>query len=164
MLEVSGLEEFLRGLEEMQAAIEAFPEFATERMETVIRRSLMLLATYAAEYPPPPPPGLWAATTSQDQKAAFFAKGWNGRGGTLGRGWTSAIPQVTISGHVLGARITNAIPYGPYVQGPGQQLPVHRGRWETSEDVVRKHVGEISGLLAAAGYELVEDLAQGAGG
>jgi hypothetical protein len=141
MMETQGIEEFVQELEEFQARIDQFPDQATDRLETVLRQGLMLLAAYAADYPPKPADSSYRRT------------------GTLGRGWTAATPQVTVSGHVLGARITNAIPYGPEVQGPGQQLPVHRGRWEPTDEIMSNHVGEVHSLLVTEGYELVEGLA-----
>jgi hypothetical protein len=140
-MEFRGIQSFLRELRDMEARIEQFPDQATERLRTVVHQGLMLLATYAADYPPKPPNSTYRRT------------------GTLGRGWTAATPQITVSGHVLGGRITNAIPYGPEVQGPGQQLPVHRGRWETTDEIVSGHVAEVHSLLVTEGYELVEGLA-----
>ena len=83
--------------------------------------------------------------------------------GTLGRLWTAATPQVTVGGHVLDARISNATPYGPYVQDPERQAAQHRGRWKTTDEIVREHVGEVGPLLAQAGYRIVERVAEVAG-
>jgi hypothetical protein len=106
-----------------------------------VTQALMLLATYAADYPPQPPNSSYRRT------------------GTLGRLWTAATPTVTVRGHVLDARIENATPYGPQVQDPDAQRPVHRGRWQTTEDVVAQHMDEVEHLTAQAGVEIVERIA-----
>lgn len=143
---IDGLEEFRAKVERIRAALEAeFPGGAMGELETVTTQALMLLATYAAEYPPAPADSSYRRT------------------GTLGRLWMAATPHVTVSGHVLDARIANATPYGPYVQDPERQAAQHRGRWKTTDQVVEEHAEEIAPLLAQAGYRIVQRVAEAAG-
>ena len=143
---IEGLEKFKAELERVKAALEAeFPGGAMGELETVAMQALMLLATYAAEYPPAPADSSYRRT------------------GTLGRLWVAASPHVTVGGHVLDARIRNATPYGPYVQDPDRQAKQHRGRWRTTDQVVEEHAEEIAPLLAQAGYRMVARVAEAAG-
>jgi len=143
---ISGLERFRDEAERLVAALEAEASGgAMSELQVVATQALMLLGTYAAEYPPRPADSAYRRT------------------GTLGRLWTAATPQVTVGGHVLDARISNATPYGPYVQDPDRQAPQHRERWKTTDEVVQEHVGEIAPLLAQAGYRIVERVAEAAG-
>jgi len=143
---ITGLEKFKEEVERVIAALEAEAAGgAMSELQVVATQALMLLGTYAAEYP-----------------AAPADSGYR-RTGTLGRLWTAATPQVTVGGHVLDARISNVTPYGPYVQDPERQAAQHRGRWKTTDEIVREHVGEVGPLLAQAGYRIVERVAEVAG-
>ena len=142
---IGNLSEFMKELKALQDALQREADGAASKtLETTVHQALLLLATYAAGYPPQPPGTNYRRT------------------GTLGRLWTTATPHVTVSGHVLDARIGNATPYGPQVQGPADQARVHRGRWLTTDDVVDAHVDEIDALLAHAGLEIVERVASSA--
>jgi len=141
MIAFSNLEEFQRELERLRGAIEHEADNALGSMRDTVHQALMLLATHAADYPPPPPGSTYRRTR------------------TLGRLWTQSQPQITVSGHILDARIENATPYGPYVQDPDKQAAVHRGRWQTTDEVTGEHVDEIAPLLASAGLEIVERIA-----
>jgi len=144
---IKNLAAFMRELRALQEALRREADgAAVETLQATVHQALLLLATYAAEYPPQP--------AGSDYR----------RTGTLGRLWTTATPHVTISGHVLDARIGNATPYGPRVQGSADQAPVHRGRWLTTDEVVEAHVDEIDALLAHAGLEIVERVAAQIGG
>jgi hypothetical protein len=146
MTEIKNLEEFQRELERLREALE---QEATgglrDDLRDTVHRALLLLGTYAADYPPQP------AGSSYRRRRE------------LGRAWTSAQPRVTVSGHVLEARIENAMPYARKVQKEGEQRPVHRGRWQTTEDVVREHVGKIEPMIAQVGLDVVERVADSVG-
>ena len=147
MIGISNLADFKRQLEGIQDALQHEADGAAmERVGTTVHQALLLLATYAADYPPQP--------AGSDYR----------RTGTLGRLWTTATPHMTMSGHVLDARIGNATPYGPWVQDPEQQRRVHRGRWQTTDEVVQSHLGEVDALLAQVGLDIVERVAAQAGG
>lgn len=142
MIDPSGFEQFQRDLEALQKALDReFPDGAMDSLSNAAHRGLLLLATYAAEYPPAPSNSSYIRT------------------GTLGRLWATATPRVTMSGHVLDARIRNATPYGPLVQQRGQQRRVHRGRWQTTDDVMEQHLNEVEPLIARAGGEIVARIA-----
>jgi hypothetical protein len=142
MIEIVNLEEFQRQVEALRAAIrKEFPDGLMAEMEKRLAQALHLLAGHAAVYPQQPAGSRYARTR------------------TLGRLWTTAHPQITVRGHVIDARIGNATPYGPYVQDPEGQAWMHRGRWQTTDDVVQAHVGEVEGLIADVGLEVVERIA-----
>ena len=138
---IQGVEAFQRELRRLRDALAGAPEMAMERLATTVEQVLMLLATYAAEYPAKPGDSSYRRT------------------GTLGRLWTQGRPRIVMSGHVLDARIENATPYGSCVQDPERQARMHRGLWQTTDDVVEQHAREIDPLLASAGYEIVEGIA-----
>jgi len=140
---ISGLERFRDEAERIVAALEAEASGgAMSELQIVATQALTLLATYAAEYPARPADSGYRRT------------------GTLGRLWTAAVPQVTVGGHVLEARISNATPYGPYVQDRERQARQHQERWRTTDKIVAEHVAEVGPLLARAGYEIVERVAE----
>jgi hypothetical protein len=113
-------------------------------LEDAAHRILLLFGSYAAEYPPAP------------SGSAY------GRTFTLGRLWTAARPRITITGHLLDARLSNATPYGPYVQDPDEQAEVHKGRWDTTDEIVSDHQAEVAPLMEKAGLKMVEDIARAA--
>lgn len=145
MIEITNLDSFMRQLESLQAALQREADAAAlEAVGQSVHKALFLLATYAAEYPPGPPNSSYRRT------------------GTLGRLWTTATPHMTVTGHVLDARIANATPYGPRVQDPDEQIAVHRGRWQTTEEVVQSHLDEVDAVVAQAGLVIVERVAAAA--
>jgi hypothetical protein len=138
----NNLKGFIRELRQLQAALQEMAESGfKERVGQVVEQALRLLGSYMAEYPAPPPNSSYRRTR------------------TLGRLWTVATPRVTVRGHVLEGRIRNATPYARLVQKEGEQRAVHRGRWQTTDDVVDQHVQEVETLLQAAGVGLVQDVA-----
>jgi hypothetical protein len=138
----NNLKGFVRELRQLQAALQEMAESGfKERVGQVVEQALRLLGSYMAEYPAPAPNSSYRRTR------------------TLGRLWTVATPRVTVRGHVLEGRIRNATPYARLVQKEGEQRRVHRGRWQTDEDVVSGHVDEVERLLQAAGVALVQDVA-----
>lgn len=62
------------------------------------------------------------------------------RTGTLGRRWTTSVRAE--SGGLTGT-VGNNTPYGPYVQSAQRQAWMHRGVWQTDEDVLNRHRSEI---------------------
>jgi hypothetical protein len=145
MIEGAGLRAFARDVLRLRDALDReFPDDALAELRTAAEQALVLLATYAAEYPAQPPNSSYRRT------------------GTLGRLWTTNTPHVTVSGHVLEARISNATPYGALVQDPVVQIAPHRGRWQTTEDVVEAHINEVEQLLSEAGGRIVERVVKNA--
>jgi len=64
----------------------------------------------------------------------------NRRTGELGRRWTRRIS--TVGGGIDGW-VGNNASYGPYVQSAQRQAWMHRGVWQTDEDVLNRHRAEI---------------------
>ena len=141
MLESEGFVGFQAELERLEQALREFPRTARTELRDVVTQALMLLASHAARYPDKPPGSRYRRT------------------GTLGRTWVAARPHITVAGHLLAGRISNATPYGPLVMGPGEQLEIHRGRWRTTDQIVAEHGREVEPLLAQAGLAMVERIA-----
>ena len=62
------------------------------------------------------------------------------RTGTLGRRWTT---RVLRSAGGLRGKVGNNTSYGPFVQSRQFQASIHRGRWQTDEQVVERNEGAI---------------------
>jgi hypothetical protein len=62
------------------------------------------------------------------------------RTGTLGRRWTSVVTE-SVNGLV--GTVGNNTSYGPWVQSEMFQAAVHRGRWQTDQDVATKETPAI---------------------
>lgn len=58
-----------------------------------------------------------------------------GRTGTLGRRWTTTVRGY--AGDMVGL-VGNNTSYGPLVQGAGTQTKMHKGNWQTDEDVMKQ--------------------------
>jgi hypothetical protein len=132
------------GLSELLEAFANFPTIAAGEISKAVEKALLLLQGAAADYPPKPPESTYRRT------------------GTLGRLWTSAarVVEENVSGAFVVGRVGNATPYGPYVQDPKEQAKVHRGRWKTTEQIVQEHRAEIDDILAEAGAQIVERIAE----
>jgi len=134
MLDPSGLEEFSDDARRLSAALARYGEFARQEIGGKMRQALLLLAGRAAVYPSPP-----GGSTYR-------------RMGTLGRLWRGGRPVVNFGGGGASVEgtISNATPYGPFVQSPAEQAYMHRGRWQTTEDVIRDSVGDVDALVSEA--------------
>jgi len=134
----------IEGLNELMEAFANFPAIAAGEVSKAVEKALMLLQGAAADYPPEPPGSTYRRT------------------GTLGRLWTSAkrVVEQERSGAFVVGRVDNAAPYGPYVQDPQEQAPVHRGRWKTTDQIVREHQAEVDDILAEAGARMVQQVAE----
>lgn len=67
------------------------------------------------------------------------------RTGTLGRRWTT---EVAKSG--LWGKVGNNTSYGPFVQSSQFQATMHRGRWQTDEQVLQRNTGRIEKIFSKA--------------
>jgi hypothetical protein len=75
------------------------------------------------------------------------------RTGTLGRRWTTRpIREVGAVGREIG----NNTEYAPFVQAEELQADVHRGRWQTDADVLRREAPAIVRDVDAALAEFLE--------
>ena len=63
------------------------------------------------------------------------------RTGELGRGWrVSAVQNSSLS-------VVNRVKHGPWVQKATKQAKVHKGRWQTDEDLAKKEAKELEEQL-----------------
>jgi hypothetical protein len=144
MIEVEGLEAFRADLEALRRRIAAYADIAEASLADAAEQALLIYAGAAAQYP------------------ASLSGSLYRRTGTLGRLWTTGHREVrTGGGALVSGRITNATPYGPWVQDPDRQVAVHRGRWQTTDDVVEEHGGAVKALLDQAASEVAKDLGRG---
>ncbi len=117
-------------VEEMSATIrvdvsEALRKIDPKDMERAISSALTdaanILRADMQRYPPPKP-------TYQQT-------------GTLGRGWTA--PEITGMQVIVG----NNVAYGPYVQDSDTQAWMHKGRWQTVQDVAQKRAEDVKRII-----------------
>lgn len=59
------------------------------------------------------------------------------RTGDLGSEWQTAVPIVERSGDSITQRLRNLTPYSGYVQDAEDQAAIHRGRWDTTSQIMR---------------------------
>lgn len=121
----------VNGLSALLAALDQWPELVRPELEQAASAALLSLIGPLADYPAPPADSTYRHT------------------GTLGRLWTSAQPEFSAESSGFEATLTNATPYGVYVQGEFQAKP-HQGRWKTVEDVVSAHQADIEAYFEAA--------------
>ena len=62
------------------------------------------------------------------------------RTGTLGRRWTTRISE---SGQGITGTVGNNTAYGPFVQSEMFQASVHRGRWQTDQQILEQQQAAI---------------------
>lgn len=82
-----------------------------------MERGVARLAADMANYPPQRPNSSYVRT------------------GTLGRRWTT---KVTTTGDGLEGRVGNNTEYAPLVQSQRFQMRIHRGLWQTDQQVVNR--------------------------
>ena len=122
----------IANLEQVTAALKRLPQDLDAETLQAIDDALLLLGGDLAEYPGPVPGTRYRRT------------------GLLGQLWSAATHQYRRGNHALEGRIVNARPGVVYVQGE-EQATVHRGRWQTAEQVIAQRQGEIDELLRQAG-------------
>lgn len=71
----------------------------------------------------------------------------------LGTRWTT---RVSTSGGEIKGEVGNNVTYGPYVQDAQRQARVHRGVWQTDEDVMRRREPAIRGIFERAIERIAE--------
>jgi hypothetical protein len=119
-------------LTDLIANVDRYPEIAEPIMRDALYAALLSLIPDLATYPPQEP-------TSYR------------RTGTLGRLWSSAQPEYQTQSNGFEARIGNATPYGPFVQGEDDQSQVMTDKgWANVADVVAAHQDSIDAYLEAA--------------
>lgn len=92
-----------------------------------MRRSVLLLQNRMATYPPQRPGSRYVRT------------------GTLGKNWTTKVEESP--NRVLGIVGNSRTSYAPWVQSARFQAGIHRGRWQTDEQVAGQSRIEIAELF-----------------
>lgn len=131
-VEIEGLDEAVRGLDLMDEVLGSETERAIDRLLVIAQGRL-------AVYPAAPP----------------FK-----RTGQLGQMWVGATHQIRRVQQAGGrffveGQISNARPGIEFVQSAAEQVPVHQGRWETTEQVAALLQPEADRLLGLAGESAV---------
>lgn len=73
----------------------------------------------------------------------------------LGKRWTE---RTTTGPGMIRGELGNNVTYGPYVQDSEQQAWMHRGRWQTNEDVAEENSGRIQGFFSDAIRDFIASL------
>jgi hypothetical protein len=130
-------------------------------LRTPMEQSVLVLQHDMQVYPPPRTMSLVTRASRRGRargviKAVGMKKG-NGkqgywvssyrRTGTLGRRWTK---KVTTSAEGILGVVGNNTVYAPWVQSSRFQAWMHRGRWQTDEQVMERNRGRIVGFFEAA--------------
>ncbi|MGQ9491727.1 MAG: hypothetical protein ACUVS6_13725 [Anaerolineae bacterium] len=130
----------VKGIEQLTAKLGRLAAF--NLLRPAMHDSLNTLWGDLAQYPRPPERGAFTGFKSDKQRRWFFAALRQGliqvpyvRTGTLGRSWTQRI-DLTADGMV--GRVGTNIAYAPFVQDRERQAEIHRGRWQTVQDVLHK--------------------------
>lgn len=124
-VEIRGMAELRRKLEELDQAIEQMADPTSDALELLSKRMQF--------YPPPPPNSTYDRT------------------GALRNSWQE---NLIMSSTVLGI-VYNNIDYGPYVQDAENQAGIHQGRWDTVQSVAEEEESNIVALYERHLEELV---------
>ena len=114
----------LEGLDELYKVLGFFK--GLEYLRPPMQKTVYLLQERIAHYPPQKP------TSNRD--------------GTLGRTWTT---EVNLTASDLEGKVGNKTEYGPWVQSKRFQAWMHRGWWQTDEDVMRDSTSDIEFLFVS---------------
>jgi hypothetical protein len=125
------------GLDVLTRLFQDAPEQWASLMEQVSSEAMDVLRGSLASYPPP---------------RNYI------RTGTLSSGWTSPAVAFSVGASGFEATLTNPTPYGPDVQGPGTQAPIHQGYWKTTQDILDDQEPYITVAFVAALATLAEQL------
>ena len=139
------------GLAPLLAQLESFPAIVGPELERTTRAALLIVVADLKQYPPEPMGSTYRRTNN------------------LGRGWSEAVPTISMGGAVFEARLVNSLArkpdgssYGPYVQDEQEQSPVHMGRWSTTQDVLERRQTDIEAQYAGAAQRIAAKLEGGA--
>jgi hypothetical protein len=111
---VAAIELEIRGLPELYRKFGTMA--AQETLLAPMWRAVYLIQEKMADYPPAPSGSRYQRTS------------------VLGKSWTANVTQP--NGGVQG-KVGNKVLYGPFVQSSVFQAWMHRGRWQTDEQVLR---------------------------
>lgn len=114
---ITGIDDIIKRLDHAEG---------NEALRRAMVRSVERLRNRMADYPP--------------QRSGSSYR----RTGTLGRRWTTRVEA--LSAGVRG-RVGNNTRYGPFVQSSAFQASVHRGRWQTDQQVMERELETIEGYF-----------------
>lgn len=115
------------GIEEVLEKLRLVGPDLHKAIRPAVKEALEIVRGRMKEYPPPPPASRYVRT------------------GNLGASW-EVFPNG--SGDMLGAVRSYGPAYNRYVQSATEQAEVHRGRWQTDEDVAREKEDEVTAVIA----------------
>ncbi len=125
-MQVKGLDEFIQRLDNAETwFFEEAGEAMSESVDVVHTR----LSEYTQEVPPKPKDSKYIRTFELM--------------GSIGKGWTALRDKIV-------GWATSDLDYAPLVMGEASQVPLHRGRWWTQQDVAEEKLAQVRGLFAAA--------------
>lgn len=107
---ITGIDALVRKLNSM--------ERVNDVLSAPMQRAVLRLQRDMADYPPQRPGSSYVRT------------------GTLGRRWTTKVERQSDG---LTGRVGNNTVYGPFVQSSRFQAAVHRGRWQTDEQILERN-------------------------
>ena len=137
-----GFDYEIKGLDKLEAKLRPIVKGAIkDGLRKTTEKALDYVHSQVPEYPPPPPASTYRRT------------------GTLGRQINTAVKEV--GGKIQGV-IGSPTEYSPWVisseavpeVGAGPQAAVHKGRWWTLQDVVKKSLAEVKRFYD----KLIEDM------
>ena len=116
----------IKGIEELQKKL---GKVATVKvLRPPMHASLLFAQKAAATYPPAIPGSKYIRGRGFEGGKATSEK--------LNQQWTAPRPKIVRKGTGLQGSISNKASYAPYVQDRSLQASVHRGRWQTIQDIV----------------------------
>jgi hypothetical protein len=135
---MASIEVEVKGLSEIIKALEGGAEGIRKAAQRGMAKSVAFGQAFLAEYPPAPPGSSYRRT------------------GTLGRSWTT---RVLDRGSEVHGLIGNNVPYSFEVQDADRQAPVHRGRWQTVQDLTREpQAGTIQRMIQAEIESIIDGI------
>lgn len=165
----------LRGLAELEAEINRWPDQALAAGEVGMQGALAYLHSQIPQYPPPPGPDAPSPLQTERQRRWFFWALREGRiqvpyarSGTLGRSVTTGVDvgEAEILGSIGVGRA-----FAPWVVGkdyPGErvrggqmyQARIHAGRWWQFDRIIERHSDEADERFVAEFWAEFERLVQ----
>ena len=110
----------IRGIDELQRKLGAAA--SNKILRDPMQRSVYRILRDMAEYPP------------QRLSSSYI------RTGTLGRRWTQ---KVAVNRSGVTGKVGNNTEYAPWVQAENFQAWMHKGRWQTDQQVIDERRGDI---------------------
>jgi len=141
----------IRGLDELRAKLG--PQLTSQVFRGPTKRAGDRLEQALTTYPEPPKNYRMQFKTDR-QRRFFFAALRFGRISVpyrrtrnLAKGWILRFLEKTDEFRV---EVTNRMPYLPWVMGPKEQAAIHKGRWQTTDQVAQKTNIAIAGDFTRA--------------